>query len=198
MNTALGRPETSDAEVLGLLRRGAREQAFARVLEGYEQKVFRLCCALLGERTQAEDAAQESLVRVWKALPRYDGRAALSSWIYAITRNRCLTALERRRALESLAACNEVPAAETQADAAEPWDGRAAQLRALIERLPERSRRVLLLYYYEERSVSEVACMLGCPEGTAKTTLFRARTALGELLKRRGLDDPAYWREDVS
>ncbi len=200
MNTALGRPETSDAEVLGLLRRGAREQAFARVLEGYEQKVFRLCCALLGERTQAEDAAQESLLRVWHALERYDGRAGLSSWIYAITRNRCLSALARRRTFDSLDATEEderplEPAAEVPPDTS---DGRVQQLRDLVELLPERQRQVLRLYYFEERSVSEVALMLGCPEGTVKTALFRARAALAALLERRGLADPSYWQEMTS
>lgn len=189
---------SKDQDIVALVQAGARDRAFETLLGRYEGKVYRLCCALLRDRTQAEDVAQESLVRVWKALPRYDGRAALSSWIYAITRNRCLTALERRRALESLAACGEAPAAETQPDAAQPWDGRAAQLRALIERLPERSRRVLLLYYYEERSVSEVARMLGCPQGTVKTQLHRARAMLGEMLKRSGLDDRAYWQEDAS
>ncbi|MDE2339261.1 MAG: sigma-70 family RNA polymerase sigma factor [Gammaproteobacteria bacterium] len=201
MNTALGRPETSDAEVLGLLRRGAREQAFARVLEGYEQKVFRLCCALLGERTQAEDAAQESLLRVWHALERYDGRAGLSSWIYAITRNRCLSALARRRTFDSLDAPEwgehslEPTADEVLPDAS---DGRVQQLRDLVELLPERQRQVLRLYYFEDRSVSEVALMLGCPEGTVKTGLFRARAALAALLERRGLADPSYWQEMTS
>ena len=189
-----------DRAIVALLHAGARERAFETLLARYEGKVYRLCCALLRDRSEAEDAAQESLVRVWTALARYDGRAALSSWIYAITRNRCLTVLQRRRTLGSLDELDGAPqtAQASQAGARQPWDEREQQLRDLVERLPERLRRVLLLYYYEERSVSEVACMLGCPEGTVKTTLFRGRAALSELLKRRGLDDPAYWREDVS
>ena len=67
-----------------------------------------------------------------------------------------------------------------------------------MELLPERLRRVLLLYYYEERSVGEVAQMLGCPQGTVKTALFRARAALAETLNRRGLGDPACWAEELS
>lgn len=186
-----------DRDIVELLRKAGRDRAFEELLRRYEGKVYRLCCALLRERTQAEDAAQESLVRVWKALDRYDGRAALSSWIYAITRNRCLTALERRRSLDSLDELGE-EAESGLPVTGQPGEGRAEELLELVQLLPERLRRVLLLYYYEERSVSEVALMLGCPEGTVKTTLFRARAALAEMLQRRGLDDPACWQEEAS
>lgn len=185
-----------DRDIVELLRKAGRDRAFDELLRRYEGKVYRLCCALLRERTQAEDAAQESLVRVWKSLDRYDGRAALSSWIYAITRNRCLTALEGRRSLDSLDELGEEAESGLPATG-QPGEGRAEELLELVQLLPERLRRVLLLYYYEERSVSEVALMLGCPEGTVKTTLFRARAALAEMLQRRGLDDPAYWQEEA-
>jgi RNA polymerase sigma-70 factor (ECF subfamily) len=155
--------------------------------------VYRLCCALLRDPTGAQDAAQESLVRIWKALPGYDGRAALSTWIYTITRNRCLTALGRRREQASLS--DPEVAAEAESTTARPDDqeDQSAMLHTFIERLPERYRQALTLYYYEDRSVSEVAAMLALPEGTVKTTLHRARSALMEQLRRRGLDSPENW-----
>ncbi len=186
-----------DRDIVELVRSAGRDRAFQELLRRYEGKVYRLCCALLHDRTQAEDAAQESLVRVWKALDRYDGRASLSSWIYAITRNRCLTALEKRRTLDSLDDLDQ-EAEPGLAATGQPSNGNTEQLLDLVGLLPERLRRVLVLYYYEERSVSEAALMLGCPEGTVKTNLFRARAALNELLQRRGLDDPAYWQEEAS
>ncbi|HWG76037.1 MAG TPA: sigma-70 family RNA polymerase sigma factor [Steroidobacteraceae bacterium] len=205
MQTAGTRAADKDQDVVGLLRAGTAERAFALLLPRYEQKIYRLCCALLRDRSQAEDVAQESLVRIWRMLHRYDGRAALSTWIYAITRNRCLTALERRRRADG-----DAPDA---ADAGGEWAGsvagqagsdpgglsaqqRDAQLRSLVDALPERLRRVLVLYYFEERSVDEVASMLGCPAGTVKTHLFRARAALAERLGALGLDDPRAWLED--
>jgi len=185
-----------DSDIAELLRAGHRDRAFALLLERYEGKIFRLCCVLLRDRAQAEDAAQESLVRVWKALDAYDGRASLSSWIYAITRNRCLTALERRRTMDSLSDSEiEAQVASLVARQPEPADERAGELRELIDLLPERQQRTLLLYYFEERSTGEVATMLGCPEGTVKTHLFRARAALAGELRRRGLDDPGLWLE---
>lgn len=197
MHAAVSEATERDRDVVALLRNAGRDRAFEELLRRYEGKVYRLCCALLHDRVQAEDAAQESLVRIWKALDRYDERASLSSWIYAITRNRCLTALQKRRWLDSLDELGEEGEFGLPANEEAP-DGRAEQLLSLVELLPERLRRVLVLYYYEERSVSEVALMLGCPEGTVKTTLFRARAALTEMLKRRGLDDPTYWNEDAS
>ena len=185
-----------DQDIVELLRGGALEAAFERLVDRYERKVYRLCCSLLRDPDQAEDAAQESLVRVWKALAKYDQRASLSTWIYTITRNRCLTAIERRRDLDSLSD----PAVEHEAEAARavgPDTGQdhLAVLRELVEALPERFRRALTLFYYEERSVAEVAQMLGLPEGTVKTNLHRARAALGERLRVLGLADPEFWLE---
>ena len=186
-----------DQDIVELLRGGAVETAFERLVDRYERKVFRLCCSLLRDPDQAEDAAQESLLRVWKALPKYDQRASLSTWIYTITRNRCLTAIERRRALDSLAD----PAVEHEVALAQPVGPEEEQdhlavLRELVEALPERFRRVLTLFYYQERSVSDVAEMLGLPEGTVKTNLHRARAALAEQLRSLGLADPKFWLED--
>jgi RNA polymerase sigma-70 factor (ECF subfamily) len=193
MQSAVHDAVTRDRDIAELLRAGDRDGAFDALLQRYEGKIYRLCCAMLRNRAQAEDAAQESLVRIWKALERYDGRASLSSWIYAITRNRCLTALERRRvdslgdgAVETEVAMLAAPDETFSVD-------RSEQLRELIDLLPEKLRRPLMLYYFQERSTSEVALMLGCPEGTVKTQLSRARAALVQQLRRRGLDDPSKW-----
>jgi RNA polymerase sigma-70 factor (ECF subfamily) len=199
METAVVDAASRDRDIAELLRAGHRDRAFDALVQRYEDKIYRLCCALLRDRAHAEDAAQESLVRIWKALDGYDGRASLSSWIYAITRNRCLTALERRRFMDSLSDSEvetEVAVLAVQ-DAAPDDCDRSERLRELVDLLPERLRRTLLLYYFEERSTREVALMLGCPEGTVKTHLFRARAALTEQLKRRGLDDPMLWLEST-
>jgi RNA polymerase sigma-70 factor, ECF subfamily len=191
--------EAPDRDILALLQSGAVEPAFQLALARYQDKVYRLCCALLRDPSAAEDAAQESLVRIWKAIGGYDGRASLSTWIYSITRNRCLTAIERRRELASLSDDAVAAEAESQAHSMgagddEPQEG-SALLRELVDELPERYRRALTLFYYEDRSVSEVASMLAMPEGTVKTNLSRARAALAEQLRRRGLSDPSHWLE---
>jgi RNA polymerase sigma-70 factor (ECF subfamily) len=190
---------TRDADIVELIRRGAQTQAFELLLERYERRLYRLCLSLLREPAQAEDAVQESFVRIWKALPTYDGRASLSTWSYAITRNRCLTALQRRRDEATLSDPEVAMEAEAAAATAvtDP-DDRGQLLRELVEGLPERYRRALTLFYYEERSVPDVAAMLGLPEGTVKTNLFRARGLLLGSLEQLGLADANLWRETAT
>lgn len=181
-----------DRDIVDLLRNGERLAAFELVAERYESKVYRLCVAFLRDSAAAQDVAQESMLRVWKALPSYNSRAALSTWIYAITRNRCLTALASGQ--KALSLSDETVEAEAGAVAAA--DGGAetvAALHRLVEELPEVPRRVITLFYFEERSVAEVATLLGCPEGTVKTHLFRARAALLAKLSSLGLADPQRW-----
>ena len=78
-----------DPQIEQHLAAGQHDRAFDLVVGAYKDRVFRLAVSILRERAAAEDAAQETFVRVWKALPRFDGRAALGTWIHAITRNTC-------------------------------------------------------------------------------------------------------------
>ena len=184
-----------DQDIAELLRTGAEAAAFDTLVERYEHKIYRLCCSILRDRVLAEDAAQESLLRIWKALHRYDRRASLSTWIYAITRNRCLTAIDRRRLNQSLADLDSAPELEIPAIEPANVDDSSKLLRELVAALPERYRRTLTLYYYEDQSVAEAALMLGIPEGTVKTILFRARALLLQRINQLGLADPGLWLE---
>lgn len=196
---ALSEAGERDRDIVELLQGGSYAAAFDCLLERYERKVYRLCCSLMRDPDQAADAAQESLLRIWRALPGYDRRASLSTWIYTITRNRCLTAIERRRDLDSLSD----PAVEQAVEAAVAVEPQAGEdhlglLRELVDALPERYRRTLTLYYYQEKSVAEVATMLGQPEGTVKTSLHRARALLSERVRALGLGDPKLWLEEAA
>lgn len=186
-----------DADVVALLAHGQVQAAFELLLPRYEAKVYRLCLTLLREAHAAEDAAQDSLLRVWRSLGGFDGRkAALSTWVYAVTRNRCLTLLATRPGrTESLS----LPEVQAEVDliaappAAHPGDASAAALRRLVEALPETPRRCISLYYFDEHSVAEVAAMLGLPEGSVKNHMHRARASLLGALQAQGLARPELW-----
>src|SRR5580704_13725937 len=154
-------------------------QPFERVLAEYRDKVFRLACSLLGDEASAEDAAQEIFLKVWKALPDFRGESSMSTWIYAIARNTCLTrrriAAERRTfSLEETNAA-EIPSHDPPAAA-------DSDLRAAIDRLPAKYKQVVVLFYLEDRSYQQVALALGVPMGTVKTYLHRGKKELAVLL----------------
>ncbi|MEI9976236.1 MAG: RNA polymerase sigma factor [Ignavibacteriota bacterium] len=154
-------------------------QTFERVVGEYREKVFRLACSLLGEEAAAEDATQEIFLKIWKGLPDFRGDSSLSTWIYAIARNACLT--RRRIAIERRAfSLDEANAAEIPSH--DPPPAADSDLRAAIDRLPTRYRQVLVLFYLEDRSYQQVALAMGLPMGTVKTFLHRAKKELAELL----------------
>ena len=154
-------------------------QAFERLLDEYRDKVFRLACSLLGDEAAAEDAAQEIFLKIWKALPDFRGDSSVSTWIYAIARNTCLTrrrmAAERRTFSLDEANAAEIPSHDTP-------PGSDSDLRDAIGRLPAKYSRVLVLFYLEDRSYQQVALALGLPMGTVKTYLHRAKKELALLL----------------
>jgi len=167
------------------LAAGRHDRAFDLVVAGYKDRVFRLALSILRERASAEDAAQETFVRVWKALPGFDGRAALGTWIYAITRNTCLMELRRRRPTVSL---DDPDSPDAQRAAASIASGPAQDperdnLLRLLARLPRNQQEAVRLFYLEDRSYEAVAEALGMPLGTVKNLLHRARKKLVQLAR---------------
>ena len=185
-----------DADLVARIGAGDRDGAFEILVERFESRVYRLCHSLLRDPHAAQDAAQETFLRVWRALGRFDpGSASLSTWIYAIARNRCLSVLGRTR-LET-DSLDEPGVGERALEVAAPGapvDGDSgALLRRMVDALPEAQRCALQLYYYEDRAVDEVAAMLGLPRNTVKTHLHRARANLLERMVAQGLGGPAHW-----
>ena len=166
----------ADENLAALLASGRRTEAFETLLATYQDKVFRLCYSMLGDRAQADDAAQESFLRVWKSLDRYRGESALGTWIYSITRNVCLTAIAKRAARRSA----PIEDAERATPQTPP---RERDMLRLVKQLPENYRQVVMLFYMEEHSYEEVARMLALPVGTVKTHLYRARQQLASMVK---------------
>jgi len=157
---------------------------FDRIVRDYQDRIFRLAYSMLGNRAAAEETAQDVLVRVWKGLPGFRAESSLSTWIYTITRNSCLTAL-RRRDLQPVSLEEAAPRHEMEQRAAARWTVRESpDAEEMLNRLPAKYRPVVVLFYMQEKSYDEVARMLQLPVGTVKTYLFRARKSLAETQAR--------------
>jgi RNA polymerase sigma-70 factor (ECF subfamily) len=172
-----------DAGIEEHLAAGRHARAFDLVVPAFRDRVFRLAYSILKDRAAAEDAAQETFVRVWKALPGFDGRAQLGTWIYAIARNTCLMELRRRRPTVSF---DDPDSAEAQHAAAAIATGPAEDperenLLRLVDTLPRNQQEAVRLFYLEDRSYEAVAEQLDMPLGTVKNLLHRARKRLMEL-----------------
>jgi RNA polymerase sigma-70 factor (ECF subfamily) len=175
----------ADEAIIQLVQAGREQEAFERLVPAYRRRVFGLAFSILRDRAAAEDLAQEVFVKLWQALPRYDGRAKLSTWIYAITRNAAISAMRARRPVLSMSDPAVQEAVEGLAAPVRPEAGDRA-LRRSIEALPERQRQAVTLYYLDERPVEEVAEMMGLPANTVKTHLHRARARLAAVLAAEG------------
>ena len=179
-----------DADLLAALRAGDRRAVLEGLMDRYRQKVMHLAVSIVRDPVLAEDMAQTVFVKVWQALPKFDGRAALSTWLYTIARNTCLTVVERERRLvpledfqeaadddgDPMLFGREAAGPETAGQAAAEYD-----VSKLLESLPEPYRRVVVLFYLEDRSCEEVGELLSMPTGTVKALLHRGRKKLAAL-----------------
>lgn len=171
-----------DEAIIQLIRAGRPDEALAQLVPAYRRRVFGLAYGILGDRAAADDVAQEVFVKLWQNMGGYDGSARLSTWIYAITRNTAISALRKRSRLVSLSE-PDMSAAVDAIESREPTDEAAdRQLWRHVDALPARQRQVVVLFYQDDRSVEEVADMLGMPVNTVKTHLHRARARLASAL----------------
>ncbi len=168
----------SDQDVQRLLQDRLLAAAFEHLLNRYQAKVFRLVYSILKEPARAEEVTQDIFVKLWQVLPDYDGRASLSTWLYAIARNTALSALraESYRKTAPLEECDP-PASGSEAGL------QRLEIRQILGRLPQVQQDVITLFYLQDRSIEEVSRMLDLPEGTVKSHLHRARRTLAEWMK---------------
>jgi RNA polymerase sigma-70 factor (ECF subfamily) len=172
-------PVLTDESLMELVRAQRRDEAIALVLPAFRRKVFGLAYSFLRNREAAEDVAQDVFIKVWRALPGFDGRASLSTWIYTIARNASLSALRARRPQSSLSDPEVMGAVEAIDPAPSPdVTVDSSTLLRLVDQLPTKQRQVVMLFYMEDQSHEEVATMLAMPVGTVKTLLHRARARL--------------------
>jgi RNA polymerase sigma-70 factor, ECF subfamily len=186
--TALPMQTPSDEVLIGRIAAGDRlamQVLFAR----HHVKVYRFVLRLVRDESAAEDLISDVFFEVWRQAGKFEGRSAVSTWMLSIARFKALSALRRR---------TEEPLDQEAADAiADDTDDpetalakkdNGAALRECFDKLSAEQREIIDLVYYHEKSVAEVAAIVGIPEATVKTRMFYARKKLAELLHKRGID----------
>ena len=165
--------------------RTAMQVLFAR----HHVRVYRFMLRLVRNEATAEDLISEVFLDVWRNASKFEGRSAVSTWMLSIARFKALSAL-RRRSEEELdeEAAEQIEDQADDPEVAVAKKDKGAILRECLNALSAEHREVIDLVYYHEKSVEEVAGIVGIPEATVKTRMFYARKKLSELLKEQGID----------
>jgi RNA polymerase sigma-70 factor (ECF subfamily) len=176
-------PEAATDEELVRACLGGDRAAFDRLVSRHQREVYRLCYRFVANHEDAAELAQDAFVRAYRALAKFEGSAAFSTWLHRITVNVCLNRLALKRPRhETLDEARPYEAAMEQADAAVIRDERARRIRAAIARLPEKQRVTLILRTYHELSHEQISRIMGNSVGAAKANLFHALANLKKLL----------------
>jgi RNA polymerase sigma-70 factor, ECF subfamily len=184
---------TDDASDEALVARVAQNdrRALQLLFGRHRQRVYRFALRLVGNAATAEDIVNEVFLELWRRAASFERRAQLSTWLLAITRNKALSALRVRvdQPLDE-AMAEAMPDPRINAEDSLQASERNALVRRCLERLSPAHREVIDLVYYHEKSVDEVAAIIGVPAATVKTRMFYARKRLAELAKEVGITVP--------
>ena len=189
-------PERTDRELVTAARQGDAE-AFGLLVRRHQRRVYRLAVHLLKSGAEAEDVTQDTFVRAYGALDRFDGRREPFTWIYRICVNLSLNALRSRKTrrasspddprIEGLLVDNRPAGGSPARSTADKQLGRA--LVEGIDELSDTLRTTLVLVCIDGLSHAEAGEVLGCPEGTIAWRVHEARKKLRGMLSDRGFDD---------
>jgi RNA polymerase sigma-70 factor (ECF subfamily) len=180
------RCDVADSTLIAQIATGDRlamQALFAR----HKTRVYRFILRLVGDAASADDLTSEVFLAVWRNAHKFRERAAVSTWLLAIARFKVLAELRCRRNttpdLEQPDASD--PAPDPEASCADKHRG--AMLRKCVGALSREHRTIIELVYYHEKSVQEVAAIVGIPRDTVKTRVFYARKKLAALLTAQGV-----------
>jgi RNA polymerase sigma-70 factor (ECF subfamily) len=176
---------SSEAALVARAQQGDRA-AFEALVAPRLDRLLRLADSIMSNDADASDAVQDSCLRAWRELPRLRDADRFEAWLWKITINACRSALRtRRRVMVREVAVETMPGF----DPPQPGRGLGDDLSAIdvvqraFHRLDADKRTILALHHVEERSIAQIAALLGIPEGTAKWRLFAARQALERALE---------------
>lgn len=151
--------------------------AFGELVDGYRVPVWRFLTHLVADRALAEDLTQETFLRIYRNLDRFEGRSKFSTWVFQIARNLGIDALRRRERRDLL----PIRIGRQRTEVPSPEDG--VTVASILDGLEPTLREAILLVEILGLTYREVAGVIGVPEGTAKSRVFRARRALADQLR---------------
>ena len=181
--TPLGLDLSDDEDLVQACLAGSQD-AFDALVQRHRRAIYQLCYGFVGNHEDASDLSQDVFLRVHRGLRRFKGQSSLSTWLYRIGVNVCLSRVGSKvPPTEPIQDDRHVdPRGDDPAERVLQVE-RAARVRAAIVRLPERQRATLILRMYHELSHQEIASILGNSVGAVKANFFHALRNLKKLLE---------------
>lgn len=168
------------------------EAAFEELIRQYEKKVYSLCFRMCGNAEDAEEAAQDAFLALWRGIDRFRQESSLSTWIYRLASNACIDLMRRKKKGASSVSLDDeelfVDAVDPAPQPHEEAERRETQrlLQEGLLSLPAEYRSILLLREIEGLSYSEISAALDLELGTVKSRISRGRTLLRNFLSVNG------------
>jgi RNA polymerase sigma-70 factor (ECF subfamily) len=182
-----------DEAILVVQAQRGSEEAFTALVEAYQTHVYNLCYRMLGEAESAEDASQETFLRAFQHLQRYDHGRPFATWLLSIAAHYCIDRLRRRRL--SFMSLDQGDDGETMelpdSDAPNPESElvrreQKEQMQVFLQELNSVDRAAIVLRYWHDCSETEIADALHLTVSAVKSRLHRARRELGSLWQEEG------------
>ena len=169
-------------------------QAFTYLVETYQRPVYNLCYRMLMNAEDAEDASQETFLRVYKSLRRYDNKRAFSTWLLSIAAHYCIDQIRKRRykvvSVEDLPVA-DLPDLSPGVESKISREEEQRKIRAVLDILDPVDRAAVVMYYWYDFSYKEICQALSLTQSAVKSRLHRARRAMAqEWLKKQAEQIP--------
>jgi RNA polymerase sigma-70 factor (ECF subfamily) len=184
MNQAVDNPEQL---LIQRIAEGSRE-AFEQLYRAWQARLFRYLLRMVGDSGAAEELTNDTMIAAWKAAPTFKGQSKVSTWLFAIARNKALNSLRRRQPeTVEVEAAMAVAASSGGQEQSVSRDRLHATMKAALQQLSPDHREVMELTFYQELSYQEIAEIMQCPVNTVKTRMFYAKKKLQGILEGRGI-----------
>ncbi len=181
-------PATPWVDEVRRARRGD-QNAFAALVRGLQRQIYGLCLRLLRTEAEASEIAQETFLRAYQNLDRFDESRPFDLWVLTIARNLCLDLLRRRQKVRTEDVEEHVqvlPSEDVSQEEAAIKRQERQSLEEAMSTLSVDDREVLALYYVQKRTTKEIAQVMGVAPGTIMARLFRAREKLRTRMQQKG------------
>jgi RNA polymerase sigma-70 factor (ECF subfamily) len=174
--------ESDDDQMIVVQVVSGQKEVFRLLVKRYERAVYGMGVSFFRNPEDASDFTQDVFLKVYRSLPRFEGRSRFSTWLYRIAYNTAVNGIKRRRDYRSLAEDEYLSDEETPERKLLRSAAREAVLEALTD-LPERYRICVDLFFFYDRSYQEIEVITGYPVNTIKSHVFRAKKLLRDKLE---------------